>query len=66
MLRGLLGRGRRDDHHRVSSIQKCPIAPHPSLPRFQVSRNLHRWIDLIFGCKQRGLAAGADQEVLGT
>jgi hypothetical protein len=28
-----------------------------------VSRNLHRWIDLIFGCKQRGPAAEAAHNV---
>ena len=28
-----------------------------------VSQNLHKWIDLIFGCKQRGIAAAEELNV---
>eukprot|EP00299_Pterocystis_sp_00344_P015525 c7760_g1_i2.p1 GENE.c7760_g1_i2~~c7760_g1_i2.p1 ORF type:complete len:961 (-),score=246.06 c7760_g1_i2:23-2503(-) len=58
--------GERHNHESVDDVQLPPWAPSPSeflstmraaLESDFVSQNLHNWIDLVFGYKQRGEAA---------
>lgn len=61
-----LSLGRRHNGEVVEDVKLPPWASSPlefvklmreALESDYVSRNLHKWIDLIFGCKQRGQAA---------
>ena len=61
-----LNLGKRHNGERVDDVELPPWAKNPkdfvrksrqALESEHVSAHLHLWIDLIFGCKQRGVAA---------